>query len=78
MNIYHVFCNLKEGVSDSDFADRSRAYFEHLKDTGLRTHRVKFIHFELAKGHKEGRRIYLAPCTLISKTFQGDEISYCR
>ena len=35
MNIYHIWCNLKEGVSDADFADSARGYFEHLKDRGL-------------------------------------------
>lgn len=35
MNLYHVHCNLKEGVSDLDFADRARAYFAHLEAEGL-------------------------------------------
>ena len=35
MNIYHVWCNLKEGVRDTDFTDRATAYLEHLKSEGL-------------------------------------------
>jgi hypothetical protein len=35
MNIYHVWCGLKEGVRDTDFCDRATAYFEHLKSEGL-------------------------------------------
>jgi hypothetical protein len=35
MNAYHIWCNLKEGVKDTDFADRATRYFEHLKDEGL-------------------------------------------
>ncbi len=35
MNIYHAWCNLKEGVRDTEFSDRAEAYFGHLKDQGL-------------------------------------------
>lgn len=35
MNVYHIWCSLKEGVSDTEFADAVRAYFEHLKDERL-------------------------------------------
>ncbi len=35
MNIYHAWCNLKDGVKDTDFSDRAEAYFGHLKDQGL-------------------------------------------
>ena len=35
MNLYHIWCNLKEGVSDADFAQSARAYLEHLKGEGL-------------------------------------------
>ncbi len=35
MNLYHAWCNLKDGVKDTDFADRAEAYFRHLKDHGL-------------------------------------------
>ena len=35
MNIYHIWCNLKPGVGDCDFADHVGTYFEHLKGQGL-------------------------------------------
>lgn len=35
MNLYHVWCNLKDGVRDTEFTDRAAAYFEHLKADGL-------------------------------------------
>ena len=34
MDLYHVWCNLKEGVRDTEFADRVHAYLGHLKDSG--------------------------------------------
>ena len=34
MDIYHIWCNLKEGVKDSLFCDRAQAYFDHLKTQG--------------------------------------------
>ncbi len=35
MNIYHAWCNLKDGVQDTEFSDRAEAYFGHLKEDGL-------------------------------------------
>ncbi len=35
MNVYHIWCNLKEGVRDTEFSDRAEAYFGHLKDQGV-------------------------------------------
>jgi hypothetical protein len=35
MNVYHIWCNLKEGVRDTEFADGVARYFEHLKAEGL-------------------------------------------
>lgn len=35
MNVYHVWCNLKDGVKDTDFSDRAEAYFAHLRAQGL-------------------------------------------
>ncbi len=35
MILYHVWCNLKNGVRDNEFSDRAAAYFEHLKADGL-------------------------------------------
>lgn len=34
MDIYHIWCNLKNGVSDVGFADQVGAYMGHLKDQG--------------------------------------------
>ena len=35
MDIYHVWCNLKPGVGDLDFAGKAGAYLGHLKEQGL-------------------------------------------
>jgi hypothetical protein len=37
MNIYHVWCDLKPGISDLMFAEKAGAYLGHLKDQGLIT-----------------------------------------
>lgn len=35
MDLYHIYCNLKPGVSDVDWADAVHRYFAHLKAEGL-------------------------------------------
>ncbi len=35
MNVYHIWCNLKDGVKDTDFTDRVERYFGYLKDQEL-------------------------------------------
>jgi DNA-binding Lrp family transcriptional regulator len=35
MDIYHVWCDSKPGVSDLEFAEKIAAYMEHLKSNGL-------------------------------------------
>jgi hypothetical protein len=35
MNLYHVWCNLKDGVQDTEFSDRATAYLGHLEEQGL-------------------------------------------
>ncbi|MDA0341986.1 MAG: hypothetical protein O3B74_10365 [Proteobacteria bacterium] len=35
MDHYHIWCGLKDGVRDSEFADAAHAYLTHLKDEGL-------------------------------------------
>jgi hypothetical protein len=35
MDIYHIWCNLKEGIGDLEFADAARGYLDHLTDAGL-------------------------------------------
>jgi len=31
LDIYHIWCDLKPGVKDTDFLSHARAYFEHLQ-----------------------------------------------
>lgn len=41
MDIYHVWCNLKSGVGDTEFADACAVYFDHLKsEDRLRGYRI--------------------------------------
>ncbi len=41
MTIYHIWCNLKEGVKDVEFADAVMKYFDHLKEQGqLHSYRI--------------------------------------
>ncbi len=35
MDIYHVWCDLKPEIADTEFADRVAAYLEHLRAEGL-------------------------------------------
>ncbi len=35
MDLYHIWCNLKPGVSDTHFAGRATAYFQYLEAEGL-------------------------------------------
>jgi hypothetical protein len=35
MDIYHTWCSLKPGVSDTEFADKAAAYLGHLQSQGL-------------------------------------------
>ncbi len=32
MDIYHVWCDLKPGVGDTEFTDAASGYFEHLRE----------------------------------------------
>jgi hypothetical protein len=34
MDVYHIWFNLKEGVSDIEFVEKSRTYLGHLKAIG--------------------------------------------
>ncbi|MGO8919643.1 MAG: DUF6614 family protein [Stellaceae bacterium] len=34
MDLYHVWCNLKPGLRDSEFSDRLGRYLGHLKEQG--------------------------------------------
>ncbi len=41
MDIYHIWCNLKPGVSDLAFCERVDAYMAHLKaDSMIEGHRI--------------------------------------
>ena len=35
MDVYHIWCSLKDDVGDLEFAAAVRGYFEHLKGSGL-------------------------------------------
>ena len=35
MNVYDIWCDLKPGIGDLDFAAKLAAYMEHLKQQGL-------------------------------------------
>lgn len=35
MNVYNVWCDLKPGVHDLDFAEKIAAYMTHLREQGL-------------------------------------------
>lgn len=35
MNLYDIWCDLKPGIGDLDFAAKCAAYMEHLKQQGL-------------------------------------------
>ncbi len=35
MDLYHIWCNLKPGLSDSEFGERIAAYLGHLQEHGL-------------------------------------------
>jgi hypothetical protein len=35
MDVYHIWCTLKDDVGDLEFAAAVRGYFEHLKGAGL-------------------------------------------
>lgn len=35
MDIYHIWGNLKDGVSDTQFADNTHSYLGHLKEQGM-------------------------------------------
>lgn len=35
MDLYHIWCDLKPGVRDTEFAESIRGYLGHLRDGGL-------------------------------------------
>ena len=52
MDLYHVWCDLKPGVSDRLFADRVGAYLGHLKSEGL-IHGFRLTRRKLGLGPSE-------------------------
>ena len=41
MDIYHIWCNLKEGIMDTEFSSSVEKYCDHLMDNGqLVRHRI--------------------------------------
>lgn len=53
MNIYHIWCNLKSGVKDTDFSDAVHTYLDNLKQSG-----------ELAEFRITRRKLGLSPVHL--------------
>lgn len=50
MDVYHIWFNLKDGVSDREFAEAARAYFNHLKEGGCLT-AYRITRRKLGLGH---------------------------
>lgn len=38
MDLYHIWCNLKPGMRDSEFSERIASYLGHLEQQGLIAH----------------------------------------
>ena len=49
MDIYHIWCNLKTGVSDTEFTDAAIHYFDYLKSAG-RLHAYRIMRRKLGLG----------------------------
>jgi|TARA_R110000824_G_scaffold390760_3_gene587544 hypothetical protein len=49
LDIYHGWCNLKPGVSDTDFADAFARYMDHLKAAG-KIHSARLTRRKLGLG----------------------------
>ncbi len=50
MDIYHIWCSLKPGESDTEFADAAHAYLGHLRDEG-RLSGFRITRRKLGLGH---------------------------
>ncbi len=57
MNIYHIWCDLREGVDDLEFADAVQAYLGTLEEDGVLEHfritrrKLGFAHPALGEFH---------------------------
>jgi hypothetical protein len=49
MDLYHIWCSLKDGVSDLEFVDAAQSYFSHLKQDG-RLHGYRITRRKLGLG----------------------------
>jgi hypothetical protein len=58
MNIYHVWCNLKDGVRDTEFADAVTEYMGHLKADG-RIADYRLTRRKLGLGHPNLPEIHI-------------------
>ena len=52
MDIYHIWCNLKDGVSDVAFADKAEGYLSYLRQQGMiEGFRITWRKLGLSPGH---------------------------
>jgi Family of unknown function (DUF6614) len=58
LDIYHVWCNLKPGVLDTDFADNVRTYLERLRHEG-RLHAYRITRCKLGFRPPELREFHI-------------------
>ena len=50
MDVYHIWCRLKPGVRDMEFADAATAYFDHAKAEG-KIEGYRILRRKLGLGH---------------------------
>jgi hypothetical protein len=52
MDIYHIWCSLKDGVKDLEFTDAAQRYFAYLKEDGrLQAYRITRRKLGLGPSH---------------------------
>lgn len=52
MNIYHIWCNLKPGIKDTEFSDEAEKYFDYLQTQGqLHAYRITRRKLGLGPSH---------------------------
>jgi len=52
MNIYHIWCNLKSGIIDTDFTDAAHSYLDHLRQNDqLSAYRITRRKLGLSPAH---------------------------
>lgn len=58
MDLYHIYCDLKPGVRDLDFADAVQSYFTHLEEQDLITG-YRITRRKLGLGPDDGTEFHL-------------------